>query len=280
MLKYRLIFGTLMTLLFAGLVLFDARLDGSLTKGHILFALIVILTIPAVLELAGLARMRDTLIFLPVAIPGTLALATFWYWKQYGSLEQYSLILLLFILSVSVLSSFIFQAVCYGTQNVLKNCSATLFSILYLGLLCSFILGIRIDYGPWPFLMFIFTVKFSDIGAYSFGKLFGKHKMAPTISPGKTWEGLGGAAVAAGVTGYLFALLCGIMNPALGLLFGVLFAVLGQLGDLAESMLKRDAAAKDSSVLIPGFGGILDVIDSPLATAPAAYAFFMLCCGI
>jgi phosphatidate cytidylyltransferase len=58
------------------------------------------------------------------------------------------------------------------------------------------------------------------------------------------------------------------------------FAVLGQLGDLAESMLKRDAAAKDSSVLIPGFGGILDIVDSPLATAPAAYAFFHWCCGI
>jgi phosphatidate cytidylyltransferase len=288
MLKYRLIFGTLMALLFVGLVLFDAHLDGSLKpdhgqlgiQAHLLCILIMILTTPAILELAKLARMRDTLLFLPVAIPGTLAMATLWYWKQYGSLEYYSLIIVLFILSVSVLSSFVFQAVCYGTQNVLKNCSATLFSILYLGLLCSFILGIRIDYGPWAFLMFVFTVKCSDIGAYAFGRLFGKHKMAPSISPGKTWEGLGGAAVTAGVTGYLFALLCGIMNPALGLLFGAIFAVLGQMGDLAESMLKRDAAAKDSSVLIPGFGGILDVIDSPLATAPAAYAFFMLCCGI
>lgn len=277
-----------MALLFVGLVLFDAHLDGSLKpdhgqlgiQAHLLCILIMILTTPAILELAKLARMRDTLLFLPVAIPGTLAMATLWYWKQYGSLEYYSLIIVLFILSVSVLSSFVFQAVCYGTQNVLKNCSATLFSILYLGLLCSFILGIRIDYGPWAFLMFVFTVKCSDIGAYAFGRLFGKHKMAPSISPGKTWEGLGGAAVTAGVTGYLFALLCGIMNPALGLLFGAIFAVLGQMGDLAESMLKRDAAAKDSSVLIPGFGGILDVIDSPLATAPAAYAFFMLCCGI
>jgi phosphatidate cytidylyltransferase len=287
MLKYRLIFGTLMTLLFAGLVLFDAFLDGSLKpnhgqlgiQAHLLCILIMILTIPAILELAKLARMRDTLVFLQAAIPGTLALATLWYWKQYGSLGKSSLILVLFILSVSILSSFIYQAFGHGTQNVLKNCSATVFSILYLGLLCSFILGIRIDYGPWAFLMFIFTVKLSDIGAYAFGRLFGKHKMAPTISPGKTWEGLGGAAVTAGLTGYLFALLCGIMSPALGLLFGIIFAVLGQMGDLAESMLKRDAAAKDSSLLIPGFGGILDVIDSPLATAPAAYAFFMLCCG-
>jgi phosphatidate cytidylyltransferase len=288
MLKYRLIFGTLMTLLFVGLVLFDARLDGSLKPGQkqlslqapLLCILIVILTTPAILELAKLARMRDTHIFLPVAIPGTIALATLWYWKQYGSLEDYGLIIILFVLSVSVLSSFFLQAIRFGTQNVLKNCSVTLFSILYLGLLCSFVLGIRMDYGPWAFLMFIFTVKCSDIGAYTFGRLFGKHKMAPTVSPGKTWEGLGGAMLWAAATGYLFAFLCGIMPPALGLLFGAVFAVLGQLGDLAESMLKRDAAAKDSSILIPGFGGILDVIDSPLATAPAAYAFFMLCCGI
>jgi phosphatidate cytidylyltransferase len=288
MLKYRLIFGTLMTLLFMGLVLFDAHLDGSLNfdqeqlslQAPLLCILIIILTIPAILELAKLARMRDTHIFLSVAIPGTIIMATLWYWSQCESVEGLPLIILLFTLSLSVLSSFVLQAIRFGTQNVLKNCSATLFSILYLGLLCSFILGIRIDYGPWAFLMFIFTVKCSDIGAYTFGRLFGKHKMSPTISPGKTWEGLGGAAVTAGVTGYLFALLCGIMNPALGLLFGVIFAVLGQMGDLAESMLKRDAAAKDSSVLIPGFGGILDVIDSPLATAPAAYAFFMLCCGI
>lgn len=277
-----------MTLLFVGLVLFDARLDGSLNpdpgqlgyQAHLLCALIIILTTPAVLELAKLARTSETHIFLPVAIPGTVLIATVCYWMQFGSLQSYSLLIVFFILSISVLSSYFLQALWFGTQNVLKNCSATVFSILYLGLLCSFILGIRMDYGPWAFLMFVFTVKCSDIGAYTFGRLFGKHKMSPTISPGKTWEGLGGAVVSAAITGYFFALLCGIMHPALGLLFGVIFGVLGQLGDLAESMLKRDASAKDSSVLIPGFGGILDVIDSPLATAPAAYAFFMLGCGI
>jgi phosphatidate cytidylyltransferase len=291
MLKYRLIFGTLMAALFTGLILYEARLDGSLggsgivgllsVKGHFLCVLVLILTVPAILELAAMAKKREAIIFLPIAIPCTLAIATFWYWKQYSEgMEKYSFLILSFILSISVLSSFVYQAFRYSTQNVLKNCSVTVFSILYLGLLCSFILGIRIDYGPWFFLMFIFTVKCSDIGAYTFGRLFGKHKMAPTISPGKTWEGLGGAMVAAGLTGYLFSLFCGIMNPALWFLFGVIFAVLGQMGDLAESMLKRDAAAKDSSLLIPGFGGILDVIDSPLATAPAAYAFFMLSCGI
>lgn len=277
-----------MTLLFVGLVLLDAHLDGSLYPDRqqadypasILCILIVLLTTPAVLELAKLARMRDTHIFLPVAIPSTLALATICYWMQFNDLESYSLGIVFYILSISVLSTFFLQAIWFSTQNVLKNCSATIFSILYLGLLSSFILGIRMDYGPWAFLMFVFTVKCSDIGAYTFGRLFGKHKMSPTISPGKTWEGLGGAILSAGITGYLFAWLCGIMQPALGLLFGAVFGVLGQLGDLAESMLKRDAAAKDSSGLIPGFGGILDVIDSPLATAPAAYAYFMLCCGV
>lgn len=281
-----------MTLVFVGLVLFDAHLDGSLGpeeglsdfQAHLLCALIVILTVPAILELAKLARMGQTHIFLPVAIPATLAIATLGYWLQFGDLQALGLLIVLLILSMSVLSSFFLQAFRFGTQNVLKNCSATLFSILYLGILCSFILGIRIDFGPWAFLMFVFTVKCSDIGAYTFGRLFGKHKMAPTISPGKTWEGLGGAVVWAGVTGYLFALLCGTMTPAMGVLFGAVFGVLGQMGDLAESMLKRDAAAKDSSVLIPGFGGILDVIDSPLATAPAAYAFFLMIniynCGI
>ena len=122
--------------------------------------------------------------------------------------------------------------------------------------------------------MFIFTVKSSDTGAYTLGRLFGKHKFAPKISPGKTWEGLAGAVLFASVVAVLFASFCGIMSWPAAVVFGVVFAVFGQLADLIESMIKRDAGSKDSSEHVPGFGGILDVIDSLLATAPMAYLFF------
>jgi phosphatidate cytidylyltransferase len=287
MLKYRLIFGTLMTALFAGLVLLDGWLDGSLLKGQtpaavqgtILCFLVALLAIPATLELASLAQKNQVYIFKLAAIPSTLFIVLSFYIFQFFHIADFELFFILFVLSGTVLLAFLIQAIRFGTVGVLKNCSATLFSVLYLGLLCSFVPAIRIDFGPWAFLMFVFTIKCSDIGAYTFGSLFGKHKMSPSISPGKTWEGLAGAIVFASVTGYFFALSCGIMSPTSGVVFGAVFAVLGQLGDLAESMLKRDAAAKDSSVRIPGFGGILDVIDSPLATAPAAYAFFCWSCG-
>ncbi len=276
-----------MTALFAGLVLLDGWLDGSLLKGQtpaavqgtILCFLVALLAIPATLELASLAQKNQVYIFKLAAIPSTLFIVLSFYIFQFFHIADFELFFILFVLSGTVLLAFLIQAIRFGTVGVLKNCSATLFSVLYLGLLCSFVPAIRIDFGPWAFLMFVFTIKCSDIGAYTFGSLFGKHKMSPSISPGKTWEGLAGAIVFASVTGYFFALSCGIMSPTSGVVFGAVFAVLGQLGDLAESMLKRDAAAKDSSVRIPGFGGILDVIDSPLATAPAAYAFFCWSCG-
>ncbi len=278
-----------MTILFAGLVLLDGWLDGSLLKsqtpaavqGTILCLLVALLAIPATLELASLAQKNQAYVFKIAATPAIILIVLVFYISQFfPQISNFKLFYILFMLCGTVLFAFLIQAIRFGTVGVLKNCSATLFSVLYLGLLCCFVPAIRIDFGPWAFLMFIFTIKCSDIGAYTFGTLFGKHKLSPVISPGKTWEGLAGAIVYASATGYSFALSCGIMSPTSGVVFGAVFAILGQLGDLAESMLKRDAAAKDSSVRIPGFGGILDVIDSPLATAPAAYAFFCWCCGL
>jgi phosphatidate cytidylyltransferase len=163
-----------------------------------------------------------------------------------------------------------------GNDGALANCGISCFSMLYLGLLGAFVLGIRIDGGPWAILTFIFVVKFSDIGAYTFGKLFGKHKLSPRVSPGKTWEGLAGATVAAAAVSIAFAMVFGIMRLWLAPIFGVCMAVIGQLSDLAESMLKRDAQQKDSSNRVPGFGGILDVVDSLLFAAPFAYVFLKL----
>lgn len=119
--------------------------------------------------------------------------------------------------------------------------------------------------------MFLATVKSCDIGAYFIGSAWGKRPLAPEVSPKKTWEGtLGGVGVSA-VVAVLFALFSGIMSVKAAVGFGVIVAVAGQLGDLFESMLKRDAMLKDSASLVPEFGGVLDILDSPLAAAPLAW---------
>jgi phosphatidate cytidylyltransferase len=281
MLKYRLLFGTLMTIVFVGLILLDGHLDGSLSRqvpnkpvqATIFTILIALLAVPAQFELGNLIKQTGSYLFKSISIPTSILLATIFFWVQYISSPRFTVWLLL-LPAFSFLALFIAQALKFGTEGTIRNISASFFSIIYLGFLCSFILGIRIMHGPWVLLAFIFTVKGSDIGAYTLGRLFGKHKMCPKISPGKTWEGLAGAALFGVGVSLGFSCFCGIMPVSWVICFGAVFGVLGQLGDLAESMIKRDAASKDSSSSIPGFGGLLDVIDSPLATAPIAFAFF------
>ncbi len=284
MLKHRLLFGSIMAAVFVGLILLDGHLDGSLTKAApnkdvqatIFTILIALLAIPAQIEMGNLLKQTGVHLFKVVTIPASILLATASFWLAWVNLGRIEMFLLLCILTpaFSFLALFVVQALKFGTEGTIRNVSASFFSIIYLGFLCSFILGIRIAWGPWVLLMFIFTVKSSDIGAYTLGRLFGKHKMCPNISPGKTWEGLVGAALFGAGTALGFSHFCGIIPPMWAIGFGAVFGVLGQMGDLVESMIKRDAASKDSSASIPGFGGILDVIDSPLATAPAAFAFF------
>jgi len=286
MLKHRLLFGTLMTVLFIGLMIFDGWLDGALTdsslddtntQATILCVLVALLIIPAQLEFSGLVNSKNTKIFKPVSITASILLATSWYWVRIFSfsLEMYLLYLCVF----AFLAFFFYQYVIYGLSGTIANCGANMLSIIYLGLFSSFIVAIRLDFGLWALLMFVFVIKCSDIGAYTIGKLFGKHKFSPKISPAKTWEGMAGAVGFAVIVGVLFSAFSDIIGILHSVVFGICFAFIGQLGDLLESMLKRDAEQKDSvnsnSVGVPGFGGILDVIDSPLAAAPFAYMFFL-----
>jgi phosphatidate cytidylyltransferase len=223
--------------------------------------------------LSKLAVVKNLKIFTPISIIASILFATCWYWPQLVQISPP--IYLLFLSAFSLLALLLTQYIRYGTSAVLANCGANYFSIIYLGLLSAFCVVIRIDLGPWPLLMFVFVVKSADIGAYMFGKLFGKHKFSPKISPGKTWEGMAGAVVIAMIVAIFFAVSCGIMAWWLALIFGFCFAFIGQFGDLAESMIKRDAEQKDAANKVPGFGGILDIIDSPLIAAPFAYLFFM-----
>lgn len=273
-----------MTTLFTAVVVLDGWFDGSLTgsatddkavQGTAFCVLVALLTIPAQIELSRLAAPKGLRIFPPVAIAASILFATARYWPQ---LVEFPLQTYLALLSAFVLLALLlYQYAACGISGVLANCGANYFAISYLGLLSSFCVTIRIEFGLWHLLMFVMVVKSADIGAYAIGTMFGKHKFSPRISPGKSWEGMGGAAAAAALVAIGFALACGIMSWLWAIVFGLSFAFIGQLGDLAESMMKRDAEQKDSGRKVPGFGGVLDIIDSPLVAAPFAYLFFLVC---
>jgi phosphatidate cytidylyltransferase len=164
-------------------------------------------------------------------------------------------------------------------------------AILYIGGLMGFMVQLRLlNGGPWgnegrwgmlAIASLIATVKMSDTGQYWVGRMFGRHKLAPAVSPGKTWEGAVGGLVFAIGTAWLVFALSGRSGIAVGDIipitsFAISVAIAGIVGDLAESMLKRDAAVKDSSTWMPGFGGVLDLLDSLLGAAPVAYIFWAL----
>jgi phosphatidate cytidylyltransferase len=160
--------------------------------------------------------------------------------------------------------------------------STTLFGLMYVPWLLNFIQKINFfqglqNNGKFYVLYFILVTKFSDTGAYSVGSLIGRHKMIPRISPGKTWEGFGGAIVVSTLASVLFAhffrdKLAG-MNWIHAVILGVVLSVCAVVGDLIESIFKREAGVKDSGHFFPGIGGILDLLDSLLFNAPIMYLY-------
>ena len=165
-----------------------------------------------------------------------------------------------------------------GDGHATARAASGLFALLYLGLLPSFLVRLRWlpEVGLWAVVATVFVPKVGDIGAYFTGRAVGRHKMAPTLSPKKTWEGFaGGLAASAGTAvGIGFAAPLFPHGPLEAAAFGLVVGTAGVLGDLFESLLKRDAQVKDASATLPGFGGVLDVIDSILFAAPVSYLWF------
>ena len=155
-----------------------------------------------------------------------------------------------------------------------------MFAFVYLGLMFGFLLALRREHSAWVVAGVLLITKSCDIGAYFTGRSIGRHKLIPWLSPGKTWEGLFGGIVTAGLVAvgalWLYRRSFGVtgigaMQWPYAALVGGLFALSGQAGDLLESVFKRDAGVKDSGQSLPGFGGVLDVLDSILLTAPVAF---------
>ena len=183
--------------------------------------------------------------------------------------------LILFVLGLCVR-----QFVSKSNPEAITAIATTLFGLMYIPYLLNFIQKINFypgAEGRFYVLHFILVTKFSDLGAYVTGSLFGKHKMIPRISPGKTWEGFAGAIVISTLISIGFASLARERLPELTLLhatiLGIILSSTAVIGDLIESLFKREAGVKDSGRLFPGIGGILDLMDSLLFNAPLMYLY-------
>ncbi|MCW2539054.1 MAG: phosphatidate cytidylyltransferase [Frankiales bacterium] len=159
-----------------------------------------------------------------------------------------------------------------GAAGYLRDVSASVLVALYVPGLAGFaILLAHPDDGAARVVMFILAVVLSDTGGYAAGVLFGRHPMSRSVSPKKSWEGLAGSLIASAAGATLMMVYCFHQQWWQGVLFGAAIAITATLGDLGESMIKRDLGLKDMGKLLPGHGGIMDRLDSLLPCAPVAY---------
>ena len=180
---------------------------------------------------------------------------------------------------------FIRQFLREKTFEALGGLATTLFGLAYVAALFSYLFYIRTRHpaqGAWLVLYLILVTKLGDAGAYAVGSVCGRHTLMPRISPRKTLEGFVGAVVFSALAALWARPMLGSQRifghaplPILCLLLGLILGIVGQFGDLAESLLKRDCQVKDAGALLPGLGGVLDVIDSLLFTAPLFYGILI-----
>ena len=156
------------------------------------------------------------------------------------------------------------------TDGALQRIGMTMLGVVWLGGGAMMMLKLRMEEGMPIFVTFLLAVKGTDIGAFFTGSAIGKNKMIPWLSPGKSWEGLGGGVVTALLVGIVSALITdgGEWSAIWRMgVFAMVVGLAGQFGDLCESLLKRSVGTKDSASLVPEFGGVLDILDSPLIAA-------------
>ena len=239
----------------------------------------------ALWEFYGICEVKGLKVFKVWGVIGAVALIS-GSWFIYGQRQfaERAYDFDVFILLIFALGVFIRQFPQKLNSQGIETMAVTLFGLIYVAWLGNFITRINFtsSEGRYFVMVLVVVTKFTDIGAYLIGTAFGRHKMVPRLSPNKTWEGTAG--------GMLFALGGSLMcfyllnvhwaNSGMlvwhAIVLGLLLGAAAVIGDLAESLIKREAGVKDSSTWLPGHGGALDLIDSLLFTAPLLYVFMRL----
>ena len=163
-----------------------------------------------------------------------------------------------------------------GGPQALRDAAAATFATAYIPFMAGFVMLMLAEQdGAKRVGLFVLLVVASDTGGYTAGVLAGRHALAPSVSPKKTWEGLAGSVVLASAVGAAGMLWAFEASPLIGVALGVAAVLTATLGDLAESLLKRDLALKDMGSLLPGHGGVLDRIDAMLLTAPLVHLMLL-----
>ena len=231
-------------------------------------------------EFYVLARRKDLKPDVAAGYLGGAALFTIFYFATpdptYSRLDVQTLVLVLIVLTITTLIAATLRGAPF--DKMIASAGATLLGVFYVVFLGSHLVAVRTGFEQQlsaHLLSFFFLVLMgADTGAYYAGRAFGKHKLAPTISPGKTWEGVAGGMVAAlGLAALAHFWFFRELPLKWALPLAAVMTVLGILGDLTESALKRGAGAKDAAKILPGHGGVLDRLDSLLFNAPLIYYF-------
>jgi phosphatidate cytidylyltransferase len=250
---------------FTALILAAVGLPAIIFGGVFYFILLAIVLAGAAWEYVRLFRVVRSEPSAIVTVGGVLVIAT----ARFFFVEFAVLALVLLVLLAMTVHLFAFER---GRDQAALDFGVTVSGIVYIGWLGSYLLELRsLPDGIWWWFIVLPIIWAGDTGAYSIGSAYGKHKMTPRLSPKKSWEGFFAGVFTSVLVGAFFAYafstleprpLAGLITPLQGGLLGLIIGVLAPLGDLGESMLKRQGGLKDSSNLFPGHGGFLDRIDS------------------
>jgi len=287
MLGWRLAMSALLIPTFAALFWLDQHFGPG---AFVLYALCACLGVRCAWEMQGLLRSRFPEIWLaPVAVGVTMLVTAAWL-PQWLTSPQHPLTLIAVTWGLVVMALMALEAWRFERPGArMETLCAHLLTVSYIGGLLALTAGLRwvqgADAGYYVLASMVIATKMGDVGAYTLGRLFGKQKMAPHLSPGKTWAGFVGA-LAGGALGAwawltfgasLFAGVSTVPSWKWSLMYGCILGLVGLIGDLCESLVKRDMGQKDAAALMPGFGGLLDLLDSILFAGPVAYLCWHAC---